>query len=53
MMNFILIILIGLCFWRIAEISHRLEMNIMVVQGLQRRISDLEKTRTTNNNDSN
>ena len=35
--------LICLCFWRMAEIKHRLEMNIIVTQGLQERIKELEK----------
>lgn len=34
--------LICLCFWRITEIKHRLEMNIIVTQSLQERIKELE-----------
>lgn len=40
--NFICLTLVCLCLWRMADISHRLEMNIMVVQSLQSRIDKLE-----------
>lgn len=35
--------LIVLCLWRLADISHRLEMNIIVVQSLQNEIDQLKK----------
>jgi hypothetical protein len=35
--------LIVLCLWRLADISHRLEMNIIVVQSLQSQLDTLEK----------
>jgi bacteriorhodopsin len=35
--------LIYLCCWKVTEIQHRLEMNIIVVQSLQTRIDELEK----------
>jgi hypothetical protein len=41
--DIILFILICLCLWRIAYISNRLEMNIIVVQSLQTKIDQLEK----------
>jgi len=39
----IVFLLILFCFQRIAELSNRLGMNIMVVQGLQDRVNELEK----------
>ena len=41
--DIIVFLLILLCFHRIAELSNRLGMNIMVVQVLQDRINELEK----------
>jgi hypothetical protein len=41
--DIIVFLLIICCFQRIAELSNRLGMNIMVVQGLQDRINELEK----------
>lgn len=41
--DIIVFILLLCCFQRIAELSNRLGMNIMVVQGLQDRINELEK----------
>jgi len=35
--------LICLCLWRLADIRHRLEINIIVVQSLQTKIDKLEK----------
>jgi hypothetical protein len=46
--DIILFILICLCLWRLADIKHRLEMNIIVVQSLQFQLDTLEK-----NNDAN
>lgn len=40
--DFIYLILVCLCLWRMTTISHRLDMNIMVVQSLQSRIDKLE-----------
>jgi len=45
--DIILFGLICLCLWRLADIRHRLEMNIIVVQSLQHQLNTLEK-----NNDS-
>ena len=39
----ILLSLIVVCFSRLTYARHRLEMNIMVVQGLQHQIDDLNK----------
>jgi hypothetical protein len=41
--DIIIFLLILCCFQKIAELSNRLGMNIMVVQGLQDRINELEK----------
>jgi hypothetical protein len=41
--DIIVFLLLLCCFQRIAELSNRLGMNIMVVQGLQDRINELEK----------
>jgi hypothetical protein len=41
--DIIVFVLLLCCFQRIAELSNRLGMNIMVVQGLQDRINELEK----------
>jgi hypothetical protein len=41
--NIILFALVCLCLWRIADVSNRLEMNIIVVQSLQTKIDELEK----------
>ncbi len=41
--DIIIFLLLLCCFQRIAELSNRLGMNIMVVQGLQDRINELEK----------
>jgi len=41
--DIIVFLLILCCFQRIAELSNRLGMNIMVVQGLQDRVDELEK----------
>jgi hypothetical protein len=42
-LNIILFALVYLCLWRIADVSNRLEMNIIVVQSLQTKIDELEK----------
>jgi general stress protein CsbA len=39
----ILLSLIVVCFSRLTYTRHRLEMNVMVVQGLQHQIDDLNK----------
>lgn len=39
----ILLSLIVICFSRLTYTRHRLEMNVMVVQGLQHQIDDLNK----------
>jgi hypothetical protein len=41
--DIIVFLLILCCFQRIAELSNRLGMNIIVVQGLQDRVNELEK----------
>jgi hypothetical protein len=41
--NIVLFALVCLCLWRIADVSNRLEMNIIVVQSLQTKIDELEK----------
>jgi hypothetical protein len=41
--DIICLCLIVLCLWRLADISHRLEMNIIVVQSLQKEIDQLKK----------
>jgi hypothetical protein len=41
--DIIIFLLILCCFQRMAELSNRLGMNIIVVQGLQDRINELEK----------
>jgi hypothetical protein len=41
--NIVLFALVYLCLWRIADVSNRLEMNIIVVQSLQTKIDELEK----------
>ena len=41
--NIIVFLLILFCFQKIAELNNRLAMNIIVVQGLQDRVNELEK----------
>lgn len=41
--DIILLVLIIICFSRITYTRHRLEMNIMAVQGLQHQIDNLTK----------
>jgi len=43
MFDGILLILIVICFSHIVYTRHRLEMNIMAVQGLQHQIDELNK----------
>jgi hypothetical protein len=39
----ICLFLVCLCLWRLADIGHRLEINIIVVQNLQNEIDQLKK----------
>ncbi len=48
MFDFICLTLVCLCLWRMTTISHRLDMNIMVVQSLQSRIDKLENISNDN-----
>ncbi len=41
--DIILFGLICLCLWRLADIRHRLEMNIIVTQSLQTTLNKLEQ----------
>ncbi len=41
--DIILFVLIVICFSRITYTRHKLEMNIMVTQGLQHQIDDINK----------
>jgi hypothetical protein len=41
--DIIILVLVVICFSRLTYTRHRLEMNVMAVQGLQHQIDDLNK----------
>jgi len=43
LLDAICLLLVFLCLWRLADVSHRLDMNIIVVQSLQSEIDSLKK----------
>jgi hypothetical protein len=43
--DIIMIVALAIITWRLSTVSNRLEMNIMVVQSLQAKIDQIEKTK--------